>query len=107
MEPVPAKRDRDAAFFGFTRSICPSCKKVLDAHIVLRAGQVFLQKKCPAHGMFDVLISSNADYYLRSLTYTKPGTYPLAGAAGNTRRPRACCVSAAKSKSGSNPSSES
>ncbi|TMQ05942.1 MAG: radical SAM protein [Deltaproteobacteria bacterium] len=78
MQPVPAKRDRDAAFFGFTRSICPSCKKVLDAHIVLRGGQVFLQKKCPSHGPFEVLISSDADYYLRSLTYTKPGTYPLA-----------------------------
>ena len=78
MEPIPTKRDRDAAFFGFTRSICPSCKKVIDAHIVLRSGQVFLQKRCSSHGSFEVLISSDADYYVKSLTYTKPGTLPLA-----------------------------
>ncbi len=77
MDPVPSKRDRDSAFFGFTRSICPSCRKVIDAHIVLRGGQVFMQKKCTAHGYFDVLISSDADYYVKSLTYTKPGTLPL------------------------------
>ena len=55
MDALPAKRNRDAAFFGFTRSICPKCKKVIDAHIVLRDAQVFMQKKCPAHGSFEVL----------------------------------------------------
>ncbi len=78
-DPVlpPAKQDRDAAFLAFTRSICPECKKVIDAHIVLRDGQVFMQKKCPQHGRFEALTSSDADYYVRSLSYTKPGTMPL------------------------------
>ncbi len=47
MDALPAKRNRDAAFFAFTRSICPTCKKVIDAHIVLRDEQVWMQKKCP------------------------------------------------------------
>lgn len=74
---VREKRDRDAAFFSYTRSICPQCKAVIDAHIVLRDGKVFLQKRCPPHGFFEVEISSDADYYIRSLSYTKPGTMPL------------------------------
>jgi 7,8-dihydro-6-hydroxymethylpterin dimethyltransferase len=71
-----SKQDRDAAFFAYTRSLCPTCKKVIDAHIVLKGGQVFMQKKCPQHGYAEVLVSSDADYYVRSLSYTKPGTLP-------------------------------
>lgn len=73
--PAP-KEDRDAAFFSYTRSICPGCKKVIDAHIVLRDDRVFMQKKCSQHGFFEVEISSDAEYYVKSLSYTKPGTIP-------------------------------
>ena len=75
--PAAVKKDRDSAFYGFTRSICPTCKKVIDAHVVLRGGQVFMEKKCSSHGKFEVLISSDAEYYIKSLTYTKPGTLPF------------------------------
>jgi hypothetical protein len=71
------KRDRDAAFFSYTRSICPTCKGLIDAHIVLKGGAVWMQKKCPQHGYFEVEISSDDKYYLESLTYTKPGTMPF------------------------------
>src|SRR5215831_1725498 len=71
------QRQRREAFFGYTRSICPHCKKLIDAHIVLREGADFMQKKCPEHGRFEVQISSDAQYYVRSLSYTKPGTLPL------------------------------
>ena len=71
------KKDRDSAFLAFTRSICPQCKQVIDAHIVTRDGRVYMQKRCPPHGQFEVEISSDADYYVKSLSYTKPGTVPL------------------------------
>ncbi|MEJ7599628.1 MAG: radical SAM protein [Kofleriaceae bacterium] len=74
---VPTKQDRDAAFLAYTRSICPQCKQVIDAHIVLRDGAVWMQKRCPKHGKFEVETSSDAEYYMRSLSYTKPGTMPL------------------------------
>ena len=74
---TPVKQDRDAAFFSYTRSICPTCKKVIDAHIVLRDDRVWMQKKCPQHGYFEVEISSDAEYYVKSLSYTKPGTMPF------------------------------
>lgn len=71
------KQDRDAAFLSYTRSICPTCRKVIDAHIVLKGDAVYMQKKCPQHGYHEVLISSDADYYVKSLSYTKPGTLPF------------------------------
>ena len=75
---LPSRRDRDGAFLSYTRSICPDCRGLIDAHLVLKDGQVVMQKRCPQHGAFEVLVSSDAEYYLRSLTYTKPGTLPLA-----------------------------
>jgi len=36
-----------------------------------------MQKKCPQHGFFEVEISSDTEYYVKSLSYTKPGTIPL------------------------------
>ncbi len=74
---VPQKSERDAAFLSYTRSICPTCKKVIDAHIVLRDDEVLMQKRCPQHGHFEVVVSNDADYYMNSLSYTKPGTVPL------------------------------
>jgi uncharacterized radical SAM superfamily Fe-S cluster-containing enzyme len=78
MDALPAKRNRDGAFFGFTRSLCPNCHKVIDAHIVFRDAQVWMQKKCAAHGHFEVVVSSDIDYYVKSLNYTKAGTLPYA-----------------------------
>ncbi len=90
----PPKRDRDAAFFSYTRSICPTCKKVIDAHIVLRDDKVWMQKKCPRHGFFEVEVSSDAEYYIRSLSYTKPGTVPyrFATKSNTAARKIAACV---------------
>lgn len=76
--PIRVKQDRDAAFLSYTRSICPTCQKIIDAHIVLRDDKIYMQKRCPEHGRFEVLTSDDADYYINSLTYTKPGTMPLA-----------------------------
>lgn len=71
------KKDRDSAFLSYTRSICPDCRDLIDAHIVLRGDKIFMQKHCPKHGYFEVETSSDADYYIKSLTYTKPGTMPF------------------------------
>lgn len=68
--------DRNSAFFSATQSICPKCRKTVQAKILFREGQVLLQKRCLEHGEFEGLLSSNIDYWVKSLTYTKPGTLP-------------------------------
>lgn len=69
-------RLREEAFFSYTRSVCPECSGIIDAHIVLKEKKVIMQKRCPDHGLFETVISSDSDYYVNSLNYTKPGEIP-------------------------------
>ncbi len=71
------KRDVNYIFYELTRSICPQCLALIDAQILLKDGRVIMRKRCPDHGWFEVLLSSDAELYLNSLRYNKPGTLPL------------------------------
>lgn len=74
---TPKKVDREEIFFEITRSLCPVCKKVIDADVLLKDGKVYMHKFCTEHGWFDSLIYSDADLYTSNLKYNKPGTLPL------------------------------
>jgi tetraether lipid synthase len=78
VEPVRVKRDRDEVFVEFTRSICPVCKTVVDAQVNIRDNKVYLRKRCPEHGWFEALVYGDAQMYLDSARFNKPGTIPLA-----------------------------
>ncbi len=71
------KQDADYVFFELTRSICPECRRVIDAHIVLRNGKVYMRKRCPEHGRFEALVYGDAEAYTRLAKFNKPGTIPL------------------------------
>ena len=71
------KRDADYIFHELTRSICPECKRVIDAQIIIRDNKVYMRKRCPEHGWFEGLISSDAEMYIDSIKFNKPGTIPL------------------------------
>jgi uncharacterized radical SAM superfamily Fe-S cluster-containing enzyme len=72
------KRDADYIFYELTRSICPECRRVIDAQILLRVGKVYMRKRCPEHGQFEALIYGDAQAYTRLARFNKPGTIPLA-----------------------------
>ena len=71
------KQDADYIFHELTRSICPECKTLIDAQIIIRANKVYMRKRCPQHGWFEGLISSDAEMYVDSIKFNKPGTLPL------------------------------
>jgi uncharacterized radical SAM superfamily Fe-S cluster-containing enzyme len=73
-----ARAERAEVFLELTRSICPLCKRVIDAEVNVRDGRVVLSKRCPEHGRFEGLVYSDADLYLAQARYNKPGTLPLA-----------------------------
>ncbi len=50
---------------GHTESLCPECLKRLPATRVVENGDVYLDKTCPEHGRFKVLIWRGADFYSR------------------------------------------
>ncbi|NQT74311.1 MAG: radical SAM protein [Chloroflexi bacterium] len=68
---------RDHIFCELTRSICPECRRVIDAQVLLRDGAVYLRKRCPEHGWHEALVSSDAEWYMESLKYNKPGAIPF------------------------------
>ncbi|HEY4387731.1 MAG TPA: radical SAM protein [Ktedonobacteraceae bacterium] len=72
------KKDVDYIFLELTRSICPECRRVIDAHILLRNNKVYMRKRCPEHGMFEGLVYSDAEAYTSATRFNKPGTIPLA-----------------------------
>src|SRR5215467_10247573 len=72
------KKDVDYVFFELTRSICPQCRRVIDAHILLRDNKVYMRKRCPEHGLFEGLVYGDAQAYTSAARFNKPGTIPLA-----------------------------
>jgi 7,8-dihydro-6-hydroxymethylpterin dimethyltransferase len=74
---VTQKHDADYIFYELTRSICPECRRVIDAKIVLRDHRVYMRKRCPEHGEFEALVYGDAQAYTSSARFNKPGTIPL------------------------------
>ncbi len=72
------KQDVDYVFYELTRSICPECRRVIDAKVLLRHNNVYLRKRCPEHGDFEALIYADAQAYTSASRFNKPGTVPLA-----------------------------
>ncbi len=64
-----------------TQSICPICRRLLEAQLVERGGQVLMRKTCPEHGAFEALVFSDADLFQRIKPFNKPGVRPLEFAA--------------------------
>jgi uncharacterized radical SAM superfamily Fe-S cluster-containing enzyme len=71
------KRDRDEVFVEYTKSVCPMCKAVVDAQVNIRDDRVYLRKRCREHGEFEALVYGDAQMYLESMRFNKPGTIPL------------------------------
>lgn len=71
------KQDADYVFFELTRSICPQCRRVIDAHILLKDNKVIMRKRCPHHGPFESLVYGDAEAYVSAAKYNKPGSIPL------------------------------
>ncbi|KAA1249883.1 methyltransferase domain-containing protein [Mycobacterium simiae] len=71
------KRDHNEVFLEYTKSICPVCKVVVDAQVNVRDGKVYLRKRCREHGEFEALVYGDAQMYLDSARFNKPGTISL------------------------------
>src|SRR5258707_2580637 len=85
------RADSDYVFHELTRSICPSCRSVIDAKILLRYNKVYMSKRCPRCGPFMSLVYGDAEAYVSFARYNKPGTIPLAyGTAHDLGCPHDC-----------------
>ncbi len=58
-----SRKIRPWLFYDTTASVCASCRRQVEAKIVIKGDQVFLEKWCPAHGFERTLICDDAEYY--------------------------------------------
>lgn len=75
--PPRKKKDADHIFYELTRSICPECRKVIDAQVILKDGKVYMRKRCLDCGPFEGLVYGDAEMYVSQSRYNKPGAIPL------------------------------
>ncbi len=68
---------RDYTFLGTTRSLCPECRRLVDAKIVARGGRVYFRKRCPEHGLVEDFVCSDVAYYDRH-ELSQPARLPRA-----------------------------
>ena len=64
-------------FHSFSKGICPACRRLVDGARIIRDGKVFLRKHCATDGVSEALISGDAAWFLKSLTYITRGSVPL------------------------------
>ena len=63
---------------GETESLCPVCLKIIPARKVADSGKVYLEKTCPEHGDYKVLIwRRDARHYLDWAKGSEKGSGPL------------------------------
>lgn len=68
---------RDYTFLGTTRSLCPRCRRLVDAKIIVRNQRVYFRKQCPEHGTFEDFVCSDVAYYDRH-EFDQPARTPRA-----------------------------
>jgi 7,8-dihydro-6-hydroxymethylpterin dimethyltransferase len=68
---------REGSVLARTQSICPRCRAVLDATLVVRGGRVVLTRRCPDHGVTSAVVYGDAGRYLEIQRFDKPGEEPL------------------------------
>lgn len=64
-------------FLDVSRSLCPTCRRLVDAQVIARDSKVFLRKRCPDHGWTEALLSSDLAWYLHAQKYNRPGLLPV------------------------------
>ncbi|MCK5926042.1 MAG: radical SAM protein [Methylococcales bacterium] len=72
-----SRKNRPYLFYDTTTSVCSTCLRPVEAKILIKENNVYLDKWCPAHNTERVLISDDADYYrLCREVYIKPPEMP-------------------------------
>ena len=68
------KPQRPHVLHASTESLCAECLARVPAKVVLRGDEVWLLKRCAAHGAQEALLEEDADWYVRRTQWDKPGT---------------------------------
>lgn len=72
------RKVRPYLYYDYTQSLCADCLRRVEAKVLIKDEQVFLEKWCPEHGRSRVLIADDAAYYrMARERFIKPPEMPL------------------------------
>lgn len=72
-----SRKTRPYLFYDTTQSVCTTCLRQVEAKVLFKDGQVFMDKWCPVHGTERVLVSDDEAYYrLGREVFVKPPELP-------------------------------
>jgi hypothetical protein len=72
------RKVRPYLYYDYTQSLCAHCLRRVEAKVLIKDDQVFLEKWCPEHGRSRVLIADDAAYYrMARERFIKPPEMPL------------------------------
>lgn len=72
-----SRKNRPWLFYDTTASVCATCLHPVEAKIIIKGDDVYLEKWCPAHGVERTQICDDAEYYrLCREVYVKPPEMP-------------------------------
>jgi uncharacterized radical SAM superfamily Fe-S cluster-containing enzyme len=60
-----------------TRSVCATCRRLVQARVVRRVDGIWFEKFCPDHGRQDVKVADDAEAYLDAHRYHRVASRPL------------------------------
>lgn len=83
----PIRKVAPYIFLGQTQSMCETCHELVPTKIIREGDDIFYQKRCLTHGVMKTGVSSDAEYFLATRDYLKPGDRPLAP---QTRTEKGC-----------------
>jgi uncharacterized radical SAM superfamily Fe-S cluster-containing enzyme len=66
-------KEKKAYLIEKTTSLCPECKKTIEADIFEEKGKVIMKKNCPEHGDFRDTVWSDANMYLKAKKWKTEG----------------------------------
>ncbi|MBI5534885.1 MAG: radical SAM protein [Deltaproteobacteria bacterium] len=72
--------DRDATYLTTVRGMCRTCREIVPARVVLRAGKVWQQSLCPTCRNTEALIAEDSEWYLQNAMRAQPDRAPRKGA---------------------------
>jgi uncharacterized radical SAM superfamily Fe-S cluster-containing enzyme len=75
--PAAERKSAPYLFLGQTTSLCETCLGLVPAKIIAEDGAVYLQKRCPDHGVQKTLIADDLAYWKSQRDWLKPGDRPL------------------------------
>ncbi|MGE5679738.1 MAG: radical SAM protein [Bacillota bacterium] len=59
------RKDREYIYYDLTQSMCRTCRKIVDAQILIRDSRVYMRSICPEHGASEALIAADSEWYMK------------------------------------------